>query len=200
MVWKLRYESDQSFLGLFIAKLFNMTLFGFCSWAKYHFFISDQIVNLGMYGSSSIIAQRWICLQKIAMRWKKGTAWNFLPNDKWNLEANTGLLIEAFFHYGPLTLSPIIFCSQMEQLHCSLPDLCLLCLLAASCKMAKKIVALLPPSLLPCTVVFSSAFTLYCFAENPLSLCNDQCIPRSKIIHHCQEEMFWPLRDFWNEG
>lgn len=92
-----------------------------------------------MYGSSSIIAQRWICLQKIAMRWKKGTAWNFLPNDKWNLEANTGLLIEAFFSLrSSHSLSPIIFCSQMEQLHCSLPDLCLLCLLAASCKMAKK--------------------------------------------------------------
>ena len=42
--------------------------------------------------------------------------------------------------------SPIIFCSQMEQLHCSLPDLCLLALLLLLLlQNSKKIVALLPP-------------------------------------------------------
>ena len=89
-----------------------------------------------MYGSSSIIAQRWICLQKIAMRWKKGTAWNFLPNDKWNLEANTGLLIEAFFSLrSSHSLSYyFLFADGATALLSARFVLALL----ASCKMAKK--------------------------------------------------------------
>ena len=169
-----------------------MTLFGFCSWAKYHFFFyfRPDCKSGHVWEFIHHCSKMDLFAEDCHEVKKKGTAWNFLPNDKWNLEANTGLLIEAFFSlWSSHSLSYyFLFADGATALLSARFVLALL----ASCQLqnGKKIVALLPPSLLPCTVVFSSAFTLYCFAENPLSLCNDQCIPRSKIIHHCQEEMF----------